>query len=141
MKAEEKKEGVEVEVEVGIEMKAMEALGKGFDLTSDFRLKFAKGTQRLVVVDEFNNRDILIPAGPTIPAVPLDIRCDKGDRLRFKSDVLQFNQVPPFLILHLFTLPSNPPFFIFFLNSIFSVGAFYDFYFFIYTLIFIHFPY
>lgn len=66
MKAEEKKEGVEVEVEVevGIEMKAMEALGKGFDLTSDFRLKFAKGTQRLVVVDEFNNRDILIPAGP-----------------------------------------------------------------------------
>ena len=66
MKAEEKKE--EVEVEVGIEMKAMEALGKGFDLTSDFRLKFAKGTQRLVVGDEFNKRDILIPAGPTIPA-------------------------------------------------------------------------
>ena len=37
--------------------------GKGFDLMSDFRLKFAKGTQRLVVVDEFNNRDILIPVG------------------------------------------------------------------------------
>ncbi|XP_023912363.1 MACPF domain-containing protein At1g14780 [Quercus suber] len=95
MKAEEKKE--EVGVEVGIEMKAMEALGKGFDLTNDFRLKFAKGTQRLVVVDEFNNRDILIPAGPTIPAVPLDIRCDKGDRLRFKSDVLQFNQMSELL--------------------------------------------
>ena len=69
---------------------------KGFDLTSDFRLKFSKGTQRLVVVDEFNNRDILIPAGPTIPAVPLDIRCDKGDQLRFKFDVLQFNQVSIF---------------------------------------------
>ena len=111
MKAEEKKE--EVEVEVGIEMKAMEALGKGFDLTSDFRLKFAKGTRRLVVVDEFNNRDILIPAGPTIPAVPLDIRCDKGDRLRFKSDVLEFNQVSLFFLFLLY----HQTFFFFFPNQ------------------------
>ena len=44
--------------------KVCSVCGKGFDLMSDFRLKFAKGTQRLVVVDEFNNRDILIPAGP-----------------------------------------------------------------------------
>ena len=82
--------------------KVCSVCGKGFDLMSDFRLKFAKGTQRLVVVDEFNNRDILIPAGPTIPAVPLDIRCDKGDLLRFKFDVLQFNQVsifPRFIFL------------------------------------------
>ena len=116
MKAEEKKEGVEVEVEVGIEMKAMEALGKGFDLTSDFRLKFAKGTQRLVVVDEFNNRDILIPAGPTIPAVPLDIRCDKGDRLRFKSDVLEFNQVSLFFLFLLY----HQTFFFFLINKYLS---------------------
>ena len=115
MKAEEKKE--EVEVEVGIEMKAMEALGKGFDLTSDFRLKFAKGTRRLVVVDEFNNRDILIPAGPTIPAVPLDIRCDKGDRLRFKSDVLEFNQVSLFF---LFLLYHQTFFFFFLINKYLS---------------------
>ena len=44
--------------------KVCSVCGKGFDLMSDFRLKFAKGTQRLVVVDEFNNRDILIPSGP-----------------------------------------------------------------------------
>lgn len=75
----------------------IECLGKGFDLTSDFRLKFAKGYgKRLVVVDEVNKRDITVPVPggvATIPNVSEDIRCDKGDRLRFKSDVLQFNQV------------------------------------------------
>ncbi|KAG4934662.1 hypothetical protein JHK85_049581 [Glycine max] len=79
----------------------IECLGKGFDLTSDFRLKFAKGYgKRLVVVDEVNKRDITVPVPggvATIPNVSEDIRCDKGDRLRFKSDVLQFNQMSELL--------------------------------------------
>ncbi|KAH1160799.1 hypothetical protein GLYMA_11G252700v4 [Glycine max] len=81
----------------------IECLGKGFDLTSDFRLKFAKGSgRRLVVVDEGNKRDITVPGtggggAATIPNVSEDIRCDKGDRLRFKSDVLQFNQMSELL--------------------------------------------
>lgn len=78
------------------EMVALECLGKGFDLTSDFRLKFAKGVnggKRLVVLDEENKRDIMVPGGATIRDVSEDIRCDKGDRIRFKSDVLEFNQV------------------------------------------------
>lgn len=79
-----------------MEFTALESLGLGYDLTSDFRLKFAKGIKgegRLVVLDESNNRDIVIPGGVTIPGVSEDIRCDKGDRIRFKSDVLEFNQV------------------------------------------------
>lgn len=79
-----------------MEKSALECLGKGFDLTSDFRMKFSKGITnggRLVVVDEVNKRDIMIPGGATIPDISEDIRCDKGDRVRFKSDVLQFNQV------------------------------------------------
>lgn len=83
-------------VEKLMEVRAMEALGKGFDLSSDFRLKFAKGINevgRLVVLDETNKRDIVIPGGLTIPNVSEDIRCDKGDRIRYKSDVLDFNQV------------------------------------------------
>jgi len=46
-----------------VEMVALESLGKGFDLASDFRLRFAKGIhgERLVVLDEQNKRDILIP--------------------------------------------------------------------------------
>lgn len=76
-----------------IELRAVEALGLGFDLTSDFRLKFAK-KERLVVLDEAHKRNVVIPGGNvSIPGVSVDIRCDKGEQLRFKSDVLQFNQV------------------------------------------------
>ncbi|XP_027190678.1 MACPF domain-containing protein At4g24290-like isoform X2 [Cicer arietinum] len=35
--------------------------------------------------------------GATIPDISEDIRCDKGDRVRFKSDVLQFNQMSELL--------------------------------------------
>ncbi|XP_061338746.1 MACPF domain-containing protein At1g14780-like [Gastrolobium bilobum] len=80
-----------------IEIEALECLGKGFDLTSDFRLKFGKGDKRLVVLDEVNKRDIMVPGGVTIPHVSNDIRCDKGDRIRFKSDVLEFNQMSELL--------------------------------------------
>ncbi|TKY47787.1 MACPF domain-containing protein [Spatholobus suberectus] len=86
-------------MEEGVLPNPIECLGKGFDLTSDFRLKFAKGKggRRLVVLDEVNKRDITVPGGATIPNVSEDIRCDKGDRLRFKSDVLQFNQMSELL--------------------------------------------
>lgn len=87
-----------------IEVRALESLGLGFDLASDFRIKFAKqcpddgGGGRLIVLDETNKRDIVIPGcGVTISGVSEDIRCDKGDRIRFKSDVLEFNQVDHFI--------------------------------------------
>ncbi|KAI6693885.1 hypothetical protein NL676_021595 [Syzygium grande] len=85
--------------EKAIESRALEALGKGFDLTSDFRLRFVKGCggERLVVLDEGSKRDILIPGGGTIRGVSEDIRCDKGDRIRFRSDVLEFNQMSELL--------------------------------------------
>ncbi|XP_047157331.1 MACPF domain-containing protein At1g14780-like [Vigna umbellata] len=87
--------------EKSVEMVALECLGKGFDMASDFRLRFAKGIggERLVVLDEHNKRDILIPGtgGVTIKAVSENIRCDKGDRIRFKSDVLEFNQMSELL--------------------------------------------
>lgn len=88
-------DGVSEDFGKPVGIRAMECLGLGFDLTCDFRLKFAKGPpgERLVVLDEANKRDIVIPGGLTIPCVSEDIRCDKGDRIRFKSDVLEFNQV------------------------------------------------
>ncbi|XP_012481597.1 MACPF domain-containing protein At1g14780 [Gossypium raimondii] len=81
-----------------IEVLAMEALGKGYDITGDFRLKYAKGT-RLLVLDETNKRDIVFPgaASFTMKEVSQDIRLDKGDRIRFKSDVLEFNQMSELL--------------------------------------------
>ncbi|XP_020970298.1 MACPF domain-containing protein NSL1-like [Arachis ipaensis] len=68
-------------------------------------MNFAKGVggggKRLVVLDEMYKRDILIPtaggASITIRGVSEDIRCDKGDRIRFKSDVLEFNQMSELL--------------------------------------------
>ncbi|XVF84503.1 hypothetical protein PTKIN_Ptkin17bG0042000 [Pterospermum kingtungense] len=80
------------ETEKPIEERAMEALGKGFDISGDFRLKYAKGT-RLVVLDDTDKRDIVFPGAFTIKDVSQDIRLDKGDRIRFKSDVLEFNQM------------------------------------------------
>ncbi|KAK8488759.1 hypothetical protein V6N13_025326 [Hibiscus sabdariffa] len=82
--------------EKSIEVRATEALGKGFDISGDFRLKYAKGT-RLVVLDETNKRDIVLPGAFTLKDVPQDIRLDKGDRIRFKSDVLEFNQMSELL--------------------------------------------
>lgn len=82
----------------GVEVVALRSLGLGFDLACDFRLRFAKpfpgdGGGRLVQLDETNTHDIPFPGGPTIPGVSRDIGCDKGDRTRFRSDVLEFNQV------------------------------------------------
>ncbi|PIN24327.1 hypothetical protein CDL12_02942 [Handroanthus impetiginosus] len=83
-----------------VEVRATEALGQGFDLASDFRLKFVKRCPnggRLVLLDEGQKRDVVIPGGVTIPDVPECIRVDKGDHIRFKSDVLQFNQMSELL--------------------------------------------
>lgn len=79
-----------------IEVRATEALGLGFDLASDFRLKFVKKCPnggRLVILDERRRRDVVLPGGATIRDLPESIRIDKGDHMRFKSVVLQFNQV------------------------------------------------
>ncbi|EOY05047.1 MAC/Perforin domain-containing protein isoform 1 [Theobroma cacao] len=84
------------DTEKPIEVRAMEALGKGIDISGDFRLKYAKGT-RLVVLDETNKRDIVFPGAFTVQGVSQDIRLDKGDRIRFKSDVLEFNQMSELL--------------------------------------------
>ncbi|KAG8369552.1 hypothetical protein BUALT_Bualt14G0025300 [Buddleja alternifolia] len=84
-----------------VEVRATEALGQGFDLASDFRLKFVKrcpnGGRLVLLDDQHNKRDVVVPGGVTIPDVPQCIRVDKGDHIRFKSDVLQFNQMSELL--------------------------------------------
>ena len=41
--------------------KALSSLGKWFDLTSDFRLKYCKGDDRLVVLNETDTTDLHVP--------------------------------------------------------------------------------
>ncbi|KAM3227572.1 hypothetical protein ACQJBY_059373 [Aegilops geniculata] len=75
------------------------ALGAGFDLTSDFRLRFAKLRRRLVDLNEAGARDVPVPGGggAVLRGIPRDVGIDKGDRIRFRSDVLEFNQMSELL--------------------------------------------
>ncbi|KAJ4710106.1 Macpf domain-containing protein [Melia azedarach] len=81
---------------IGILERAVSCLGKGFDLTSDFKLKYCKGKERLVVLNETDKRDIFLPGFGSIHDVSIDIKGDKGDRTRYQSDILTFNQMSEF---------------------------------------------
>ncbi|XVF43437.1 hypothetical protein PTKIN_Ptkin02bG0040100 [Pterospermum kingtungense] len=76
--------------------RAVSSLGKGFDLTCDFRLKYCKGKERLIILNETEKREIAIPGFGAIRDVPVDIKCDKGDRTRYQSDILDFNRMAEF---------------------------------------------
>ncbi|KAG0494991.1 hypothetical protein HPP92_005985 [Vanilla planifolia] len=82
-----------------VELRALRSLGMGFDLSSDFRLRFVKGypNRRLVELDEENTGDLVFPSGFTVRRVSRDIGCDKGDRIRFCSEVLEFNEMSELL--------------------------------------------
>ncbi|PKI41145.1 hypothetical protein CRG98_038462 [Punica granatum] len=76
---------------------AIQSIGLGYDLTVDLRLKYCKQleqSRRLVTIPEADKlRDISIPGVGPIPNVPKPINCDKGERMRFSSDVLSFQQM------------------------------------------------
>ncbi|KAJ4826288.1 hypothetical protein Tsubulata_036906 [Turnera subulata] len=57
--------------------KAVSSLGRGFDLTSDFRLKFCKGKERLVLLNEAEKTELPVPGFGSIQGVSIDIKCDK----------------------------------------------------------------
>lgn len=75
---------------------AIGAIGCGYDISEDLRLKYCKGNSkdsRLIEIDEDGGREIVLPGGILIPEVSKSIKCDKGERTRFRSDVLSFQQV------------------------------------------------
>ncbi|KAH9561732.1 hypothetical protein CY35_05G038500 [Sphagnum magellanicum] len=73
-------------------LEAAQALGRGFDVTSDFRLGFVKGSAGsvLVKIDQENLRNLVPAAGIVIPNVSCDIKCVPGERTHYKSDILPF---------------------------------------------------
>ncbi|MFS7897356.1 putative membrane attack complex component/perforin (MACPF) domain-containing protein [Helianthus anomalus] len=84
---------------------AIQSIGCGYDISLDLRLKYRKGYDdvsdgdndrngcRLIEIDEDEGRDIVLPGGLLIPNVSKSIKCDKGERTRFSSDVLSFQQM------------------------------------------------
>ncbi|KAM5574363.1 hypothetical protein ABKV19_013705 [Rosa sericea] len=73
---------------------AIASIGRGYDVSVDLRLKYCKGDSRLIEIDDDDGgRQVLLPGGITIPNVSKSIKCDKGERTRFRSDVLSFQQM------------------------------------------------
>ncbi|KAM3355061.1 hypothetical protein ACQJBY_025690 [Aegilops geniculata] len=77
---------------------AIRSIGLGYDVAADVRLKFCK--QRgspdpsLIELDRDGTQDIVLPGSlTTVAGVPKSIKCDKGERMRFRSDVLSFQQM------------------------------------------------
>lgn len=61
---------------------AIEAIGRGFDVTSDVRLLYCKGSHgcRLIQLDEHNCRDVSISDDLFLPQVSVDIHCSSGTK-------------------------------------------------------------
>ncbi|MED6143135.1 hypothetical protein PIB30_003845 [Stylosanthes scabra] len=75
---------------------AIGSIGRGYDISTDLRLKYCKGdslNSRLIEIDEDDVREVFLPGGVSIPNVSKSIKCDKGERTRFRSDVLSFQQM------------------------------------------------
>ncbi|KAA8519751.1 hypothetical protein F0562_014007 [Nyssa sinensis] len=76
--------------------KAVSVIGFGYDLTADIRLSACKpgrSGSKLIELDRTLTKDLVVPGGVVVPNVSTAIKCDKGERTRFRSDVLSFNQM------------------------------------------------
>ncbi|KAI3741699.1 hypothetical protein L1987_59373 [Smallanthus sonchifolius] len=76
--------------------KAVSVIGCGYDLTSDIRLTRCKpgpSGSSLIELGGTLTKDLVVPGGVVVPNVSPSIKCDKGERTRFHSDVLSFNQM------------------------------------------------
>lgn len=76
--------------------KAVSVIGFGYDLCNDIRLSYCKpgpSGSKLIDIDSTRTRDLVLPAGVVVPNVSTSIKCDKGERTRFRSDVISFNQM------------------------------------------------
>lgn len=76
---------------------AIRSIGLGFDVVSDIRIKYCKQRSSpdpwLIELDHEEVQDIVLPGGITVSGVTKSIKCDKGERMRFCSDVLSFQQM------------------------------------------------
>ncbi|KAB2051252.1 hypothetical protein ES319_A12G043900v1 [Gossypium barbadense] len=75
---------------------AIASIGCGYDIGTDIRLKYCKVDSKdpcLIEIDEDGGREIVLPGGISVPNMSKSIKCDKGERTRFRSDVLSFQQM------------------------------------------------
>ncbi|KAJ0017808.1 hypothetical protein Pint_10170 [Pistacia integerrima] len=73
---------------------SIQALGRGFDVTSDIRLLYCKGTpgSRLVLLDEDHARDLVVSDSVVVPRVSVDIDYSRGKRGIERLPVCSFHE-------------------------------------------------
>ncbi|KAL3522580.1 hypothetical protein ACH5RR_015414 [Cinchona calisaya] len=74
---------------------SVQAIGRGFDVTSDIRLLYCKGVpgSRLVHLDEENTKDLVVSDGILVPNVSIDIECSKGKRTTETTPIFSFHEM------------------------------------------------
>ncbi|KAK2393798.1 MACPF domain-containing protein [Trifolium repens] len=74
---------------------SIQALGRGFDVTSDIRLLYCKGApgSRLVHLDEQHTRDLVLSQQLVVPDVSLDIDFSNGTSGIHKTPVYSFQEM------------------------------------------------
>lgn len=79
-------------------LNSIQALGRGFDVTSDIRFLYCKGAagSRLVVIDEENTKDLAVSHDLIVPNVPVDIAYSAGETERIQTGVRDFRQMAEF---------------------------------------------
>lgn len=74
---------------------AIQAVGRGFDVTSDIRLLYCKGApgSRLIHLDEVHTRDVVISDDVSLPNVSVDIEYSLGNKAWEATPVCNFHEV------------------------------------------------
>lgn len=74
---------------------SIQALGRGFNVTSDIRLLYCKGApgSRLVHFDEEKTKDLLVCDGVTVPNVSIDVECSRGESRTETTRACSFDEM------------------------------------------------
>lgn len=75
--------------------RAVSCLGTGVDMAGDLRLKHCKAAEGCLVARSGGKAAaaVSVPGIGAVPDVPSDVMCGKGNRIRIRSDVLEFNKM------------------------------------------------
>lgn len=75
--------------------RAVSCLGTGVDMAGDLRLKHCKAAEGCLVARSGGKAAsaVSVPGIGAVPDVPADVMCGKGNRVRIRSDVLEFNKM------------------------------------------------
>ncbi|KAF0914518.1 hypothetical protein E2562_029419 [Oryza meyeriana var. granulata] len=101
--------------------RAVRCLGRGVDMAGDLRLKHCKDEGGCLVARSGEKAAaVAVPGVGVVADVPAEVKFGKGDRIRFKSDVLEFNKMSE-LFNHRSSVPGKIPSGLF--NSCFDLDS------------------